>query len=69
MKIKVKVAVAANADGNWHAYGHASGDTWDELMDAFDLLDGEQRFWVEAEIEVADEPATVLGEAMPADQS
>lgn len=62
MKLKVKIAVAANSDGEWHAYGYRSTDDgWDDMMDSFDMLTGEQRFWVEAEIEVADQPAHVTG--------
>jgi hypothetical protein len=60
MKIKVKIAVAANADGEWHAYGYQDAQ-WDEAMDAFDQLHGEQRFWVEAEVEVAETTVTVAG--------
>lgn len=66
MKIKVRVAVAANSDGQWQAYGFQDAE-WDEAMDAFDTLPGEQRFWIEAEIEVADAPAVVVGAAITAD--
>ncbi len=62
MKIKVKIAVAANADGQWHAYGYQDAE-WDDAMDAFDVLSGEQRFWVEAEIEVAEVITAVAGNA------
>lgn len=65
MKIKVKIAVAANADGEWHGYGYQDAD-WDGAMDSFESLSGEQRFWVEAEIEVADTPTTVQGTATEA---
>ncbi len=61
MKLRIKIAVAANAEGEWAAYGFPSQESWDDTMDSFDTLDGEQRFWVSAEIEVADEPPTVVG--------
>ncbi len=61
MKMKIKIAVAANADGEWHAYGFQSALSWEDAMDSFDGLYGEQRFWVEAEIEVVDKPTVVDG--------
>lgn len=60
MKIKVRIAVAANADGEWHGYGYQDA-TWEHAMDSFEPLSGEQRFWIEAEIEVAEAPLTVRG--------
>ena len=61
MKIKVKIAVGANPNGEWYAYGFPQAESWEECTDAFELLEGEQRFWVEAEIEVADETTVVVG--------
>lgn len=62
MKIKVRIAVAANADGEWHGYGYQDAQ-WEEAMDSFDPLSGEQRFWIEAEIDVAEQPTSVVGTA------
>ena len=59
MKIKVRIALAANAAGEWAAYGFPTGKDWADVMDAFDGLEAEQRFWVEAEVEIAEEPTTV----------
>lgn len=67
MKIKIKIAVAANAAGNWVAYGYPEADSWGNAMDSFDYMPNEQRFWVEAEIEVADEPPAVAGRAAHAE--
>lgn len=64
MKLKIKIAVAANADGEWAAYGFPGARDWNDAMDSFDSLDGEQRFWVEAEIEVADDPPVIAGAAL-----
>lgn len=61
MKLKIKIAVAASPDGQWVAYGFPSATSWDDAMDAFERFDNEQRFWVEAEIEVAEQPTTVAG--------
>ncbi len=66
MKLKVKIALAANAEGEWHAYGFRQGKDWIDMMDAFELLDGEQRFWVTAEIEVAETEPEVAGVATQA---
>lgn len=65
MKIKVRIAVAANRHGDWHAYGFKGATSWQECMDAFEMIDDEQQFWVEAEIEVADERPTFQGESVP----
>lgn len=54
MKLKIKVAVAANADGKWHAYGFPTQESWQDAMDSFETLDGEHRFWIEAEVDVPD---------------
>lgn len=64
MKIKFRIALAANRDADWNAYGFPSGDNWDEVMDAFETLENEQRFWVEGEVEVADEPVLVQAAAI-----
>jgi hypothetical protein len=60
MKVKIKVAVAANSEGSWNAYGYSGhGDDWDDIMDAFEALYNERRFWVEAELDVPDDLPTV----------
>jgi len=64
MKIKIRVAVAANSNGEWNAYGYPTKMNWETIMDAFERLDNEQRFWVEAEIEVPDQPPTFQAEAV-----
>jgi hypothetical protein len=59
MKIKVRIALEANAAGDWAAYGFPDGKEWDDVMDAFEALDAGQRFWIEAEVEVAEQPTTI----------
>lgn len=63
MKVKVKIAVAANADGHWNAYGWHGCESWGETMDAFDALENEHRFWIEAEVDVPDSEQVVAGKA------
>lgn len=61
MILTVRIAVAANAKGEYFAYGHhASDGQWNHLTETFDQLDDEQKFWVEAEIEVAEHPIPVV---------
>lgn len=64
MKIKVRIAVAANSAGQWNAYGYPQESDWDATMDGFERMDNEQRFWVEAEIDVPDEIPTVKATAV-----
>ena len=66
MKIKIKIAVAASPNGEWFAYGFPQAESWEECTDAFDPLEAEQRFWVEAEIELADAPVAIQGQVMKA---
>lgn len=68
MKIKVRIALAANREGEWSAYGYRGHDDWGSIMDTFERMDGEQRFWIEAEIDVPDEiPAIQAGAIKTAD--
>ena len=61
MKLRVKIAVAANAKGEYFAYGHhASDGKWSHLTETFDQLDDEQKFWVEADIDLAEQPIPVM---------
>ena len=64
--IKVRIAVAINHEGQWNAYGYsAAGDeSWSDLMDAFETLEGETRgYFVTAEIPVPDPmPAEIMGQ-------
>lgn len=60
MKLKIRVAVAANAAGEYFAYGHSGTAEWSHLTETFDALDGEQKFWVEAEIDVAEQVIPVV---------
>lgn len=61
MKLKVRIAVAANAEGEWYAYGYGAREGWDEIMESFDRMDGEQRFWIEAELDIPDQIPVVEG--------
>lgn len=54
MKLKIRIAVAANDKGEWFAFGSRGTEKWGHAMETFDALDGEQKFWVEAEIDVAE---------------
>jgi hypothetical protein len=67
MKVKVKIALEANSSGQWVAYGYPNADVWGEMMDAFEPIEGGQRFWIEAEVEVSDVVATVIGSAVAAE--
>jgi hypothetical protein len=55
-KVKVRIAVAVDPEGDWVASGSKSVNKWIDNMDY--LLDhlhaGEARYWVEAELEVPD---------------
>jgi len=66
MKFHIKIAVAANSDGEFLASGFTSAESWEEAMDAFEQLDHEHRFWVEAELEIADQPPTIEGKVKAA---
>ena len=52
MKIRIAVAVGFDDDGKptFQAQGHTDDDDWSSLMEGFELLDGERRFWITAEV-------------------
>jgi hypothetical protein len=65
--IKVKIALAINSDGLWHAYGFQGCERWAEIMDSFDQLDNEHRRWIVADVEVPEvEHETIIGATEPA---
>jgi hypothetical protein len=64
MKIKMRIAVAANAEGEWNAYGFHNHDGWHDVMDGIESLDNEHRFWVEAEIDVPDDVPVVAASSV-----
>jgi hypothetical protein len=70
MKVKVRIAVAVDADGKWAASGwgtQAYSTTRDLPMEiAIEGVEaGENRYWVEAELEIP-ETKTIQGEVQEA---
>lgn len=66
---KVRIALEINSAGVWQAYGYAvdAADSWEEIMESVEPLEGHhvQRHWIEAEVPVPDaEPAVVAGKAI-----
>jgi len=55
-KVKVKIAVAIDSDGDWNAVGRAGQDER-EVMDIASLIvyTNAALYWVEAELEVPEE--------------
>ena len=55
-KVKVKIAVAIDSDGDWNAVGRAEQDER-EVMDIASLIvyTNAALYWVEAELEVPEE--------------
>jgi hypothetical protein len=54
-KVRVRIAVAVDPDGNWNSCGWSSGDDEQKLEIATeDLQHGESRYWLTAELEVPD---------------
>lgn len=67
MKVKVRIAVAVDSDGDWNACGwsDAPDDSTTMGIACETLGDGERRYWIEAELD-APEVATVQGKVTPA---
>ena len=68
-KVKVRIAVAVDAKGNWNACGWKNARSDEEKMElCVEVLDdGEARYWLEAELPIPTVPtvqATVI-EATP----
>jgi hypothetical protein len=63
--VRVRIAVAVDADGKWNASGWGTEHTFanDTAMDIVieGVEDGEARYWVEAELQIPEEK-TVQGE-------
>lgn len=55
MKLKIRIAVAANDKGEWFAVGSHGTQNWEHAMETFDALEGEQKFWVEADLDVSEQ--------------
>ena len=69
-KIKIRIALEIDPDGDWYAYGDANGGEFEEVIRAIEfgaLNPGGSRYWIEAEIPVPDANIeTVKGDAVPA---
>lgn len=49
--VRVRIAVAVDHTGDWYAYG--ARDSADSMSSAIDgVLDGEARYWVEADLPI-----------------
>jgi len=59
--IKVKIALAINSEGEWHAYGYKGCDVWNEAMDGFDMLDDEHKRWITADVILPEVEPDVIG--------
>lgn len=60
-KVKVRIAVAVDAGGDWNSAGWASGSDDDKMGIACETVaNGEARYWLEAELDV---PNAVVVEA------
>jgi len=65
MKLRVKIAVAANIHGEFLASGYTDCKSWEEALGAFGPLDQEQRFWVKVDLDIPDQLPTIEGVAAP----
>lgn len=53
MKTKVRIAVAVDPTGDWHAVGWKTADDHEKMVLSTEHLDpGEARYWLEAELDV-----------------
>jgi len=63
MKAKIRIAVAIDIDGRWNSSGWGKvGETPREDLMSYaieGILDGERRYWLEAEIDMP-EPVRVI---------
>ena len=56
--VKVRIAVAVDARGNWNACGFSAARSDKDKMDScVEMLDdGEARYWLEAELAIPETP-------------
>ena len=59
--VKVRIAVAVDPDGDWHACGWSGSSDETMMRTAVDTIaEGERRYWIEAELEVPDAAAATV---------
>ena len=56
--VKVRIAVAVTPEGDWNACGWSGAESENDMMGICieSLACGEKRYWLEAELDVPDEP-------------
>lgn len=61
-KVKVRIAVAVDASGNWNSCGASVFNNDKETMDlALEGVDpGERRYWLDAELDVPKAEGTIV---------
>jgi hypothetical protein len=65
-KVKVRVAVAVDPQGDWASSGFSGQDEAEAHSYCTDHIQpGESRYWLEAEVDIP-EPVTVQAEVTPA---